>query len=307
MATLMREIEAVDYDNFISNMKTKYLKIKDAYTNFSDELITIGEENPFYDQITVSGNPAIEVAMLSGAYNADNSFGTTEFSTYIKANTSYTGLIRNFETAITNGNGITSNILDTFLFANNIVEDTLGNEIYYLSKNNYLLAYNVGCETEEKMGSFAVTEVVEESSSSSSSSSSISYTNNYNFATRPKGIYSTTYSATKRATLEKDTEGNIISIAYAPTQIRFERVSGTGDVVLQITGINTAGTSSPVSETITIPSVGGEATTTNKYVYLTSILVTNGSDGQEVEFYNIPYEVYTVPVESSSSSSESSL
>lgn len=307
MATVMNKVEKVDYDSFIENMKTKYLKVKEVYEDFNAQLTSISGEDSFYQQISLSGNPALEIAMLSGAYNADNSFGTTSFETYMKSNTAYTGLIRNFETAIGLGGGYSANTLDAFLTSNAIVEDTLANSIYALAKNTSLLAYNVGCPTEEVMGSFTVTQVEEPagSSSSSSSSSSVSYSNDYTYASRPAGIYSTAYSATKRATIEKDTNGNITNIAYAPSNIKFKRTAGTGQVTLQIAGINTAGTAAPVTETVIIP-VGGEITTTNKYVYLTSIVVTSGKDGQEVEFYNIPKEVFTLPVVESSSSSESS-
>ena len=308
MATVMKKVEKADYDSFMKNMKTKYLKVKEVYDDFNVQLTAIAAEDPFYPSITSSENPAIEIAMLQGAYNVDNSFGTTTFSTYLKSNSAYTAMIRNFETAIGNGGGYSANTLDAFLFENNILEDSLGNDIYTMSKNNSLLAYNVGCPTKELMGSFTISQEeapAESSSSSSSSSSSISLTNDYSFNTRPLGIYSTAYSATRRATLTKDSDGVITSIAFAPSQIRFKRTAGTGQIVLQITGVNTAGTTAPVTETVTIPSSGGEATSVNKYVYLTSVVVTTGKDGQKVEFYNIPYEVFTLPEEESSSSTSS--
>lgn len=309
MATIteMKKVEKADYDSFIKNMKTKYLKVQEIYDGFNDQLVAIAAEDPFYQEITASDNPAIEIAMLSGAYNADNSFGTTTFSTYMKANTAYTGLIRNFETAIGNGGGYSAATLDAFLLANGILEDSLGNDIYVLSKNSALLAYNVGCPTEELMGSFTISQPApaEGDSSSSSSSSSLELTNDYSYSTRPAGIYSTAYSATRRVTLTKNTDGVITDIAYAPSQIRFKRTAGTGQIVLQITGVNTAGTSAPVTEIVTIPSGSGEVTSVNKYVYLTSVVVTTGKDGQKVEFYNIPHEVFTLPSEESSSSTSS--
>ena len=279
--TEIGEISVEFYRQFMANVIKLYSSLKEKYTAFKASAQE--EDEAFYTLITQHNVPAIELAMLSTAYNLDN-YEYSTFDTWIRSNSAFINFVRSFETAVGNTGEYSSASLSAYLLAKGEVVSPLVSEIYNIVRSQQLYSYNVGCTEEVSIGTLSITD------------------NDGTILANPferdaVGIYTGNYSSSRRYA---ETE----TARYtAPANVK---IVGNASNIFTITGygLTQDNTIGEITETIEVVPGENDVITQNKYIYITDVEVeSDGIAVGEYTFTNIPYDFTTQ--ESSSSSDES--
>jgi len=190
-------------------------------------------------------------SMLQAGYNADQWFNQANTVRIVATYSNFTGLIPSFDYALAKDNTLSDLSWDGYLANVGTKVSDYTNQVYYASKNSYLLAKNVWCEYEKTMASAEMT-----------GASALTYTEG-------DALYVGDYSAAQKA------DGT----HFAGVAIKAV-VTGTNTItslVVTVTGVNELGVADTV-EHITVSGAPGtlSSATTAKFLAITDVSRDSG-------------------------------
>jgi hypothetical protein len=223
----------------------------------------------YYDRVTATNDPDVEIPLISTYYNSDQSFGASTIATTVVAQGMpfMTAILTQMDSHFSrqvNGTALQVGSWDGYLTDNDERVSDYFNQINFSAKTSFLLANNVFSENDDVFGT---AEII--------GGPAISYTDGVNYG---NGDATNTANGTR----------------FAATQLKVQVTSGgplSADIDVDITGSDKDNL--PITTAVTIPSGtpnGGEVavgTTSDRYLNVTSVAFNGGTDGTLGDIFDI--------------------
>lgn len=141
------------FEGFVDRIAKQYSYIKVCF----DALSNTGVGTQYYERITATGDPDVELAMLRYAFDADNKFAENETIAMVQSIGEYTSLITSFERHLSREGSITSRRWDDYCEQEDVRVSDYTNQVYYARNSTYMLARNVFAEDDTTLASAEMT------------------------------------------------------------------------------------------------------------------------------------------------------
>ena len=228
-----------------------------------EALSATGMGEDYYERVTLTNDPDVELSMLQSAYNTDVDFRTQTPQRVTRNLSSFVNLITSFENHLQREGTILTRSWDAYCQNQDVRVSDYTNQVHFSRKNSYMNARNVFCEDEVTFASVIM-----------SDATTINFSDGVNFGDG---------SVTAKA------DGN----NFAGTQLK-AIVVGSNEIsslVVNITGLDEFGQVKTL-ENITISGIPGTeviiGSEEDRWVDVTNITrVSGGNVGDEFEIHNI--------------------
>jgi hypothetical protein len=141
------------FKGIADRMAKQYSFIKVCF----DALSSTGNGTNYYDMVTNTNDPDVELAMLQASYNADVEFETNTPQKIAKGLSSYTNLISSFESHLQREGSLSLRTWDAYCEAQDVRVSDYTNQIHYSRNNTYMNARNVFSEDDTTFASAEMT------------------------------------------------------------------------------------------------------------------------------------------------------
>ena len=240
-------------------MAKQYSYIKVCF----DALSTTGVGDDYYERITNTDDPDVELAMLQPAYNADIEFEKNTPQKITRGLSAYTNLVSSFEAHLQREGSLSNRTWDGYCESQDVRVSDYTNQVYYARNNDYMKARNVFSEEDATFASAKMTDA-----------STLTFTDGTDFG---------------NGSADAKADGS----NFAGTQIK-AIITGSNSIsslVINIEGLDEEG----VSKTLNGVSISGTpgteiviGTDSDRWVDITNITRTSGgTTDDEFEIHNI--------------------
>jgi len=247
------------FKGIADRMAKQYSYIKVCF----DAVSATGNGTKYYDRVTGTEDPDVELAMLQASYNADNEFITNTPQKITRGLSSFTSLVSSFESHLQREGTLTTRTWDAYCADQDVRVSDYTNQVYYARNNAYMNARNVFCEVDTTLASVEMT-----------GETALTFTDGDNFGDG---------GATTKA--------NGSNFAGAQLEAVITGSQTIAALVVDIAGLDESGAVKTVTS-VTIAGAHGAkvaiGTTTDKWVDITSVTgISGGVSADEFELHNI--------------------
>ena len=242
------------FEGFADRIAKQYSYFKVCFTAVAN---TAEGEN-YYNRITMSELPDVEINMLASCKTQDDwSVGSSTLVNAIRSFTSFTNVVKSFETALRADGTLTSKTYDGFCESVSTKVSDYTNQVYFAANSVYMYSHNVWCEDTKVLATGEMT-----------GATTLAYT-------AGDTLYAGTYSATQRA------DGTHFGAVGLKVVIGGSQTISS--LVVDVTGRNALGVTQTVAVTISgAPAVEVNVGTSEVFLDVTNISRTSGGTTGDV-------------------------
>lgn len=224
-------------------------RIAKQFSTINDGVLALNAAGgtSYYDIITATDVPDVEIPMISAAYNGDLSTQVATVDLIKSGYTNFTNLITALESHFVRDASLTTKTWDGYCTNQSTQVSHFTNLVHYASKSAYMKAVNVWCEDIKLMGT-------------------VSY-DGVDLTFTPGLSLHSSFSATASA------DGTKFAGVILDLEITSATASG---LVVQITGVDHAGTAGATESVTVTGNLGDKVQTTKKYISITDVEYTSG-------------------------------